>query len=313
MEDTRNSAGVETGTIGILVFNTGPYRLGINLGKVREIIRQPVIKPVPYSHPIVEGVFELRSRLIPALNLRAWLELDSRYLEPPRVVITEFLGLQIGFLVDRVDRIIRVEWTDIEPPAGIKRFSPLILGTVRTEQNGGLINLIDYEHIVLSINPEVILAETRGRRDSKSLVKKRADQSIWIVEDSKTIRDFLKELLKENGYTNIIFFENGKHALDTLTVIKKKLRHAWETVGTGEDTDRVALIITDIEMPVMDGYAFIKAVKSDNRLRTIPIILFSSLIASENKLKGEIAAADAQLAKSDSANLIGLMDRFIFK
>lgn len=297
------TSGIETGSIGILIFSTGPYRLGINLGKVREIIKPPNIKDVPYSHPVVQGVFELRNRLIPALSLRNWLGEDDRYPDSARVIITEFLGLQVGFMVDGVERIHRAPWDAVEPPVRIQRFSRHILAAVKLED--GLITLIDYEHIVLSINPDAVLAHTQTRKDSKALTEKRKTKSIWILEDSKTIRDFLKEHLKKNGYTNIIFFENGKHALDTLDVVKTRLKH-------GDDSDKPDVIITDIEMPVMDGYTFIQSVKTDEALRRIPIVLFSSLITSENKLKGEIADADAQLAKSDSANLVPLMDRFIF-
>jgi two-component system chemotaxis response regulator CheV len=298
-------AGFETREIGILVYDAADYRLGINLCKVREITRMLPLKPVPYSHHAIQGVFELRDRLVPAINLRTWLQADNKYPDSAKIILAEFLGLRVGFLVDGVDGIHRLRWQDIEPPERIKRFSREILGTVKLD--GQIINMIDYEHIVLAINPDIIPHQAREKKKSRGLIEKRKTRSIWIVEDSNTVRDFLKNYLKEHAYTNIVFFENGKHALDTLSVLKRKKQLKKD------ETERVDVIITDIEMPVMDGYTFVKTLKEDEFLKTIPVILFSSFISPENKLKGEIVDADAQLSKADSSSLVHLMDRFIFR
>lgn len=305
METMGHTCAFESREIEILVFNVGHYRLGINLGKVREISRQLPIKSVPYSHPLIRGLFELRNQLIPALNLRTWLDLEGPYPDTAKIVIAEFMGLTVGFLVDGVERIHRVRWENIEPPDTLKRFSDDILGTVKLEKK--LINMIDYERIVLDINPDVILAGSPGQKDSKKLVEKRGSKSVWVIEDSRTVRDFLKGLLTEKGYKNIIFFENGRHALETMAVVKKS--------GLGKTTgpDKVDVIITDIEMPVMDGYSFIRKLKEDEVLRSIPVIIYSSLLSTGDRLKGEVVAADAQLSKSESVNLVGLIDRFIFR
>lgn len=306
--DVMGHASVfETREIEILVFNVGQYRLGINLGKVREISRRLPIKSVPYSHPVIRGLFEVRNQLIPALGLRTWLDLEDTYTDTAKIVIADFLGLTVGFLVDGVERIHRVKWEDIEPPDTFKRFSDDILGTVKLENK--LINMIDYERIVLDINPDVILADSPEQKDSKKLVEKRGSKCIWILEDSKTVRDFLKNLLTEKGYTNIIFFENGRHALETMAVVKKN--RPGNTAGTGTET--VDIVITDIEMPVMDGYTFTRKLKEDEALRSIPVIIYSSLLSTGDRLKGEVVAADAQLSKSESVNLVRLIDRFIFR
>jgi two-component system chemotaxis response regulator CheV len=306
MEIMGHTSVFETREIEILVFNVGHYRLGINLGKVREISRYLPIKSVPYSHPMIRGLFELRNQLIPALNLRIWLDLEDSYLDTSKIVIAEFMGLTVGFLVDTVERIHRVKWENIEPPDTLKRFSDDILGTVKLDEK--LVNMIDYERIVLDINPDVIMAGSPGQIDSKKLVEKRGSKAVWIVEDSKTVRDFLKNLLTEKGYTNIFFFENGQHALETLTVVKK--RGAGKTPGPD---DKVDVIITDIEMPVMDGYTFTRKLKEDEVSRPIPVIIYSSLLSTADRLKGEVVAADAQLSKSESVNLVRLIDRFIFR
>jgi two-component system chemotaxis response regulator CheV len=295
--------------ISILVFHVGPYRLGINLAKVREITRLLPVKSVPYSHPVVTGLFELRNRLIPLICLSRWLDVDEEE-DAARIIIAEFLGLRVGFRVGQVEGIFRLQWQDIEPPERIKRFSSEILGTVKSGQDKKLINLIDYETIVLTVNPEIIMPDSAGPQASQRLRDKRKTKAVWVIEDSKTIRDFLKNHLKENGYSNIVFFENGKHALETLSTFKKDPRR-----GNGQDgqDNRVDIIISDIEMPVMNAYTFIKTIKEDKRFKMIPVVLFSSLISPESRLKGELVEADAQLSKSDSARLVSLLDRLAFR
>lgn len=302
--------------ISILVFHVGPFRLGINLAKVREITRLPVVKSVPYSHPVVAGVFELRGKLIPLIRLDRWLDVRQQEDENEntrrvsRVIVAEFLGLRVGFQVGLVEGIRRLEWNDIEPPERIKRFSGEILGTVKSSDEDHLINLIDYEHIVLTVNPEIILPHAGAETRSERLKDKRKSKSIWVIDDSRTIRDFLKNHLKENGYTDIVFFENGKHALETLSSLKKGGRGKYRQKA---GQNRVDLIISDIEMPVMNAYTFIKSIKEEPRFKTIPVVLFSSLISPESRLKGELVEADAQLSKSDSARLVPLMDRLAFR
>ena len=315
--------GSQEKEVALLVFITGPYRLGINLAKVREITRILPLKKVPYSHPVIKGVFELRQQLIPTVNLRAWLKISSPYPEQAKIIIARFLGLTIGFLVDRVVGIQRLSWSDINPPGQLQRLSPDVLGTVNIdspekEGSQSIITLIDYERIVLTVNPDLILASTSAQKRSQHLKEKRKTKSIWIIEDSRTVRDFLLHHLQENDYIGILFFENGKHALEMLESLKQKRRRRPDTSNQVEKPiheviyEQVDIIISDIEMPVMDAYTFIKQVKQDETFKKIPIILFSSLISAEHKLKGELAEADAQLSKSESDNLVPLLDRLLF-
>lgn len=302
--------------ISVLVFHAGQYRLGINLAKVREITRLPKVKTVPYSHPVVAGVFELRGGLIPLIRLDRWLDpdgqeqQDEQSLLVSRVIIAEFLGLNVGFQVGLVEGIRRLDWNGIEPPERIKHFSADILGTVKSCDDGMLINLIDYENIVLTVNPEIILPDSGTVERSERLKEKRKSKAIWVIEDSHTVRDFLKHHLKDNGYTDIVFFENGKHALETLTILKKEKR---SKSAAGNSENHVDLIISDIEMPVMNAFEFIKTIKIDPFFKTIPVVLFSSLLSPESRLKGELVEADAQLSKSDSARLVPLIDRLVFR
>jgi len=295
--------------ITILIFQVDNFFLAINLLKVKEITRCQKVKPIPYTHPLIPGVFELRNQIIPALNIRHWLGRTPIYPHNYKTIIVEFLGLTVGFQVDAIQGIQHLYWQDIHPPDRIARFSQQVMGTIIANEQ--LVYMIDYEHIVLSINPEVIPSTINNKHASKKLEEKRKNQTIWIIEDSKTIRDFLKNLLMENGYSNLYFFENGQHAIETL--YKDRTGQPQSNNSPHFDHNGVNLIITDIEMPVMDGFTLIKILKQDPLTKSIPIILFSSFVSSEHKLKGEIVQVDAQLSKSESNNLIALMDRFIFR
>jgi len=307
-ETTANRTGYADKEVSVLTFNVGPYRLGINLGKVREIARILPFTPVPYAHPVVQGLFELRNHLIPALNLNRWLGTDDPHSRLNRIIITQFMGMRIGFLVDNVEGIMHMQWNNIEPPTRIQRFSDEVLGTIKQSDDKPLITLIDYERIVLTVNPGAIMPDSSAEKRSAGLNKQRKTKSVWIVDDSRMIRDFLKTHLKENHYVNIVFFADGNHALETLAAVKKNRR-----IDETDIQNRVDLIISDIEMPVMNGYQLVKALKEEPQFTKIPVILFSSLITQENKLKGQLVNADAQLSKSESANLVPLMDRLIFQ
>jgi len=321
---TDNHQSHQEKQVALLVFQVGDYRLSINLAKVREITRLLPLKKVPYTHPVIKGVFELRHQIIPAIDLRHWLNIENPYPVGTKIIIAKFLGLTIGFLADRVEGIQRLNWTDIIPPGKLQQFSPDLLGTVRTDtatsaKNQKIITLIDYERIVLTINPDLILTATSAEQRSQHLIEKRKTKSIWIIEDSRTVRDFLRHHLQENDYKGLLFFENGKHALDMLTNLKQKRRRKPDpskqsAISIHEAKyNQVDLIISDIEMPVMDAFSFIRHIKKDEAFKQIPIILFSSLISPQHKLKGELAEADAQLSKSESTNLVPLIDRLLFR
>lgn len=307
MEQTKTAGHEPEREIGVLAFRIGPYRLGVNLFKVREITPLLPIKAAPGSHPLVLGMFALRGRLAPAVNLNAWLNTGNTAAgsAASRMIIAEYLGLRVGFPVDHIDGIHHLGWRDIEPPGRLERYAEDILGVVKI--NGDLICLIDYEHIIMEINPDMVFAETQAAKGSKKLTQLRSERSVWIIEDSKTVRDFFRTYLTDHGYRNLLFFENGLHAAESLEVLKRG------KVRSVNDDEWPDLIISDIEMPIMDGYSFIKSIKRDELLKSIPIILFSSLLTSENKLRGELAEADAQLSKSESGSLIHVMDRFIFR
>jgi two-component system, chemotaxis family, chemotaxis protein CheV len=158
---------VDNSRIGLLVFHVGDYCLGINLENVCEISSIPAIKAVPSSHPVIVGLFELRRGLIPAISLRTWLDLEHQDSQEAKVIIARFLDLTIGFIVDRVEGIKRIPRSDIEPPGPIKRYSSQVLGTVKNGDNGRLITLIDYEHILKTVNLDLVLTPDETGAQSK--------------------------------------------------------------------------------------------------------------------------------------------------
>ena len=163
-----------------------------------------------------------------------------------------------------------------------------------------LVVILDFESIVSSISPETGLRvhdveEFEGRT--------RSDATILIAEDSALLSSLITDCLKKAGYTKLIVKMNGQEAWDELTKIKKE----------GDPTEKVQCIITDIEMPQMDGHRLTKLVKSDDKLKDIPLVIFSSLVNEEMRRKGEALGADAQLTKPEIGSLVEAIDELIAK
>lgn len=293
----RNTNYTDSNLFEILVFTSGRYQFGINLAKVKEIIKYETSSPIPYSHPVIEGVFEIRNTLIPLINLRRWLDLPEEPGQQYKIIITEFLGINIGFKVDNVERIHKIPWSDVNPPEKVVNFTPTVLGTVKLGER--LINLLDYESIVLGINPNLFFSSSIQKDESEEMKSERESFILWIAEDSETIRTYVTAILTESGYKNFRFFPNGEELYNEARNIKSKVH------------EQVNIIITDIEMPKMNGYTLLGHIKQNPQLKHLPTIIFSSIITNENKLKGELLEADAQLSKADSTSLVHVMDRLL--
>ena len=166
--------------------------------------------------------------------------------------------------------------------------------------NDKLVVILDFESIVSSISPEVGLRTN----DIDSLAeRKRSDSPVLIAEDSPLLSKLITDCLKKAGYENLIVTANGQEAWDKLCEFKEE----------GDVHDKVHCIITDIEMPQMDGHRLTKLVKSDDKLKDIPLIIFSSLVNEEMKRKGEQLGADAQLTKPEIGMLVEAIDHLIAK
>ena len=293
---------LENGTneLEILEFTLAGFSYGINVAKVREIIPYQPITPVPNSHPSIEGIFMPRNVMITAIDLKNCLGRGDSTEDKGMFIITNFNKLDIAFHVENVLGIHRVSWRDIIKPGATLSTAEDSVATGIVKKNDKLIIILDFEKIVSDINPETGLktsAITEMGHRERSVVP------ILLAEDSVLLNKLIVDSLKAAGYVNLIHTENGQQAYDIICECKaKKNLH-----------DNVRCIITDIEMPVMDGHRLTKLVKDDPETANIPIIIFSSLVNDDMRRKGEALGADAQLSKPEIGNLVKTVDELVAK
>ncbi len=292
---------LESGTneLEVLEFTLGDNHYGINVAKIREILVYQPVTPVPNSHPSVEGIFMPRDVMMTVINLKQCLGMEQEEKDKGLFIITNFNKLNIAFHVDAVLGIHRVSWESIIKPDS----------TINTEENSAstgvikmddkLIIILDFEQIVTNISPETGLKVS----DLDDMDRERCESPILIAEDSPLLSRLITDCLKKSGYTNLIITMNGQEAWEKLTEYKKE----------GMVREKVHCIITDIEMPLMDGHRLTKLVKEDDIMKKIPLIIFSSLVNEEMRRKGERLGADAQLTKPEIGNLVAAIDRLIDK
>ena len=289
---------LENGTneLEVLEFKIDDHCYGINVAKIKEIIVYQEVTPVPNAHPSIEGIFMPRDTMITAIDLRNCLQRGAS--QPGGLfIITNFNKLDIAFHVDAVVGIHRVSWADIiKPNATISKAEESIsTGIIKFENQ--LIIILDFEKIVADINPNTGLnmdaLEEIGTRP-------RNEVPIVLAEDSQLLNRLIVDSLNKAGYNNVIHFENGKLAYDYIKSCKEK--------GTLDD---IKCIITDIEMPIMDGHRLTKLIKSDDATKKIPLIIFSSLVNEEMRRKGESLGADRQLSKPEIGNLVAVIDELV--
>ena len=295
--DTKILLENGTNELEILEFTLAGNSYGINVAKIKEIIIYQPVTPVPNAHPSIEGIFMPRDTMITAIDLKNCLGRGES--KPSGLfIITNFNKLNIAFHVENVLGIHRVSWRDIIKPDVTISTTEESVSTGIIKKDGKLIIILDFEKIVTDINPET------GLKLSDIIElgeRKRSDVPILIAEDSPLLNKLIVDSLKKAGYTNLIHNENGQKAYDVISQCK----------ADGTLREHVGVIVTDIEMPEMDGHRLTKLVKSDEATSHIPIIIFSSLVNDEMKRKGSALGADAQLSKPEIGNLVKIVDRLV--
>ncbi|MGL1861852.1 MAG: chemotaxis protein [Pseudodesulfovibrio sp.] len=262
---------------------------GVNVAKVLEIIRMPDITEMPeVSHESVMGAFNLRSRIIPLLDLSVWLKKKRVVNEPPKVIVTEFNSVTSAFMVSGVTRIHRISWEDVEAPN--KYVSALssdsITGVVKFDNR--IVFILDLERIVSELNPDM-----RLKFDDNVEFTTDNQYKALIADDSPLIREMIGDMLGQAGF-RVEKTNNGKECWDRLKEIKEQAVREDRHI-----TDFVEVIVSDIEMPMMDGHHLTKKIKEDPVLKEIPVILFSSLITEKLRHRGETVGADDQVSKPE--------------
>ena len=295
--DTKILLENGTNELEVLEFKLDGNAYGINVAKIKEIINYQTVTPVPNAHPSVEGIFMPRDTMITAIDLKNCLQRGVS--EPGGLfIVTSFNKLDIAFHVDSVVGIHRVSWREIIKPGSTVSTSEDGVSTGIIKFDDRLIIILDFEKIVTDINPETGLKladiEELGERH-------RIDVPILIAEDSPLLNKLIVDSLHKAGYVNLIHTENGQQAYDVIQECRKE----------GTLKDHVQCIITDIEMPIMDGHRLTKLVKSNDETKDIPVVIFSSLVNEDMKRKGEALGANAQLSKPEIGNLVRVVDELV--
>lgn len=297
--DTKILLENGTNELEILEFTLAGNSYGINVAKIREIIPYQAVTPVPNSHPSIEGIFMPRDVMITAIDLMNCLGRGES--EPKGLfIITNFNKLDIAFHVENVLGIHRVSWRDIIKPDATISSTDDSVATGIVKRDDKLIIILDFEKIVTDINPETGLKVSEINELGP---RTRSSVPILIAEDSPLLNKLIVDSLKNAGYENLIHTENGQQAYDVICQCKED----------GSLNEHVKCIITDIEMPEMDGHRLTKLVKSDDATSDIPVIIFSSLVNEEMKKKGEDLGADAQLSKPEIGNLVRIIDQLVME
>ena len=257
------------------------------------------MKPIPHSHGAVEGIFKPREILLTVINLPKYLTGESgERNDRDLFIITNFNKMNIAFRVHTVVGISRISWEDIQKPDKTLTNGEDGVATGIAQCGGNLVTILDFERIVAEIAPETSIQVEEIDKLGDRVAR---NHNIILAEDSILLTKMIKDSLVRAGYANIKNFNNGKEAWDYLASIRNE----------PDFVDKAALLITDIEMPEMDGHRLTKLVKSDPNLKQIPLIIFSSLISPEMEVKGREIGADEQLSKPEIGHLVTVMDELL--
>lgn len=295
--DTKILLENGTNELEVLEFTLAGNSYGINVAKIREIIPYQAVTPVPNAHPSIEGIFMPRDTMITAIDLKNCLQRGESNGDG-LFIITNFNKLDIAFHVDSVVGIHRVSWKDIIKPDSTVSSAEDGISTGIIKFENKLIIILDFEKIVSDINPETGLKMAELAELGE---RQRCEVPILIAEDSALLNKLIVDSLKKAGYVNLIHTENGQEAWEYIEECKED----------GTVSQHVQCVITDIEMPQMDGHRLTKLIKSDSELKDIPVIIFSSLVNEEMRVKGEALGADAQLSKPEIGNLVREIDKLV--
>ena len=300
-EEDKKGILLESGTneIEIMEFTIDGNLYGINVAKVREIMMSAPVKAMPHAHPAVEGVFKPRDTVLTVVNLPKYLDgAAAQKGEKDIFIVTNFNKMYIAFRVHTVVGISRISWKDIQKPDSTVSGGDDGVTTGIAQCRGELVTILDFEKIVAEIAPQTSIQmseiDRMGYRECREM-------PILVAEDSILLSKMIEEALHKSGYINVTMFPNGQELWDYMQTLE----------GTNHINQKVALVITDIEMPQMDGHRLTKLIKTTPAFKNIPVVIFSSLISEEMRIKGKQLGADEQLSKPEIGHLVNIMDHLL--
>ncbi len=297
-----------TNKLEILMFSLGKdvrsgreETFGINVFKVREVMRIPEITRAPEMPPAVEGMVSLRGALVPVIDLAKYIGMETES-KPEIMIVTEYNGHTQGFLVRAVDNILRLDWSAMRVP-------PAML----VAEMGGLVTAITElkdKRLVMMMDVEKVLSET-GHFDSDEHILKsvkpigKEGKTVFFADDSSVARHQITRTLDAMGVSHISAI-NGKQAWIEL-----------QKLAEGADAAQVPLknmvqvILTDVEMPEMDGYMLTRNIKADRRFNGIPVLMHSSLSSTSNQQLGKAVGVDEYVPKFEPQKLAQTLERLL--
>ncbi len=288
-----------TGELEVIEFIVNDNHYVINVVKVKEVIEMPKkgLTKLPNSKPEIAGLILCRDEIITLVDLKYVLTKQTTQNVGSKVIICEFNKIKVSFNIDDVVGVHRIKWSDIRKPDDLSENS-LSVGNILS--NGKVLIMLDFEKIVTDIAPGVGISEDRLINID---YKDRSNVKLVLADDSALIRRLLKDTLTKAGFKKIRIFDDGKQALD---FFEKLVEEKGETFN-----EYAQILITDIEMPQMDGLTLTRKIKENPILKKLPVVIFSSLITDELRHKGESVKADAQLSKPEISELIGTIDKLL--
>lgn len=301
LEEDKRGILLESGTneIEVMEFTIDENLYGINVAKVKEILMAAPVKPMPHAHPAVEGIFKPRDIVVTVVDLPHYL-LGTPSEKGPKdlFIMTNFNKMNIAFRVHTVVGISRISWQDIQKPDKTVAGGNEGVATGIAQCGKDLVTILDFEKIVAEIAPQTSIQMSEIDRLGH---RERRDAPILVAEDSILLSKMIEEALHKSGYVNVTMFPDGQELWNYLESLRdvEPLR------------DKVRLIITDIEMPQMDGHRLTKLIKEDKKFQKIPVVIFSSLITEEMRHKGKELGANEQMSKPEIGRLVQVLDHLL--
>ena len=301
-EQSKQGILLEAGTneLEILVFQLGPTRYGVNVAKVREVIGDVKRVRVPKVHPAMVGVCKPRDHVMPLVDLQLYFEPGETSAATLRnVILMEFNDVQVAFLVDGVERIYRMKWSDMVPLPVDQGSAHSTVITSVCEIEGSLVLMVDFEKIAADIGGMSLADAQVGAADPRI---DRGRQRVLLAEDSPTIRNSLRTGLTQAGYTSLWAMSDGLAAWQHL-----------EQCLASDSGQLPTVVITDIEMPQMDGLHLCRRIKEHPQLKHIPVLVFSSLVSDDNLKKCLAVGAEAAITKPQLGQAVDVLDGLILR
>lgn len=275
----------------------------INVFKTREVVesKNHFLTQIPSSHPLLEGTIILRGLQIPLLNLPKWLgvNLSKKDIANSDILICDFNGVIIGLRIMYAYRVIKKNWNEMHAPDSYRlKEDGVVINDTRLE-DGSLCLVLDYEKLLADVIPQALVdidADTAALKDVV-IPKKLKEATVLIAEDSKTAQKHLTQIFK-NANINFMLFDNGQKLINHIKSL-------------GENVEKIAAVVTDIEMPEMSGFTVIKLLKTNPITKEIPIIVNSSMTGDNNKREAQVLGADGFVDKTKTHNIIPLLASLI--